>query len=74
MYDRTKWISFIAIILGLGAFGYILGARNGKSELFASGGVLVGFIICLIVWLLMRKKIKSESDSNKSSLHSLKDH
>lgn len=56
MKESTKWITFLAIILSLGIGGFLFGLRRGKSELYASAGMIFGFLICLVIWLVQRKE------------------
>ncbi len=56
MVDRNKWITYIAVILVGGIFGYILGSRRKNAELWACVGVIVGFVIDLIIWYIRHRE------------------
>ena len=56
MVDRNKWITYIAVILVGGIFGYIFGSRRKNAELWACVGVIVGFVIDLIIWYIRRRE------------------
>ena len=56
MDNRTKWITFLTIVCVGGVLGYVFGAGRHKSELFASVGVALGFVVCLGIWLILRRE------------------
>lgn len=62
MKESTKWVTFLAIILTLGIGGFLFGLRHGKSELYASAGIIFGFLICLVIWLALRKESYRHQD------------
>ena len=56
MSDKNKWITYLAIILVGGIFGYILGSRRKNAEIWACVGVTVGFLVDLIIWYITRQE------------------
>lgn len=56
MNNKNKWITYIAIILVGGIFGYILGARHKNAEIWACAGVVIGFVIDLGIWYIQRRE------------------
>lgn len=56
MSDDNKWVTFIAVILVFGIFGYIFGLRRKNAEIWACVGVIIGFIIDLIIWFVKRQE------------------
>ena len=67
MVDTNKWISYLAVILVGGIFGYIFGSRRKNAELWACVGVIVGFVIDLIIWYIRRReKFKNPLEHEES--------
>jgi len=56
MDNRNKWITYLAVILVGGIFGYILGARHKNGELWACAGVAIGFFVNLVIWYTQRRE------------------
>ena len=56
MSDKNKWITYLAIILVGGIFGYIFGSRRKNAEIWACVGVTVGFLVDLIIWYITRQE------------------
>lgn len=50
------WITYIAIILVSGIFGYLFGLRRKNPEIWACAGVATGFVIDLIIWYINRQE------------------
>jgi hypothetical protein len=56
MDNRNKWITYLAVILVGGIFGYILGAQRKNVELWACAGVAIGFFVDLIIWYTQHRE------------------
>ncbi len=52
MSDNNKWVTYIAVILVFGIFGYILGLRRKNAEIWACVGVIIGFIMFICILFL----------------------
>ena len=68
MDEKNKWLVFLIVIIVGGIFGYLLGLRRKNPELWACGGVIIGFFVDIGIWYRQRREhYKShlrEPDSN----------
>lgn len=48
---------YAIIIIALGIVGYMLGKKDNKQNMYAVGGVVIGVVLCAILWHTAGKKI-----------------
>lgn len=51
------WGFYAVLILVLGVIGYFVGNKNNKGAYYVFGGVLIGVVISIILWVTVGKKM-----------------
>lgn len=48
-------VAYAVVIFVFGVLGYLVGHKQGKAEMYASIGVIIGAILCVILWFAWGK-------------------
>ena len=56
MKKEVVWAFYAIVIAVLAVIGYYIGKKHGRSEVYASGGALIGSVISISLWLSWGKK------------------
>ena len=48
---------YAVIIIALGIVGYMLGKKDDKQNIYAVMGVVIGVVLCALLWHTAGKKI-----------------
>jgi len=61
MMSKEKiWAFYAVLIVVFGVIGYFIGKKQFKPELYASFGVLIGAVLCVILWVTVGKKMSEQ--------------